>query len=203
MTTRTHYTTRTEAIQHEIITAIESDGSTKAAEYDIDTIASITIAQDEQGYYCCVTADEFWLIVSENLICHIPIREARRDARKARDMYLSGAATFIADTASQQIRAGYELKPANAGTASSLYITYVPRPDGDVYLAHCSVCERANRDSTEYDHWAGDIMSALAWILRHGLEHFPPTESTEPLIPTGTPTQDEYDAAMASPAVQA
>lgn len=57
------YTTRNEAIEHEIADALGEH----AADYDIEAIAERIIESrgDGTGFYCSVTADEFWGIVAE------------------------------------------------------------------------------------------------------------------------------------------
>jgi len=66
----TTYTTRDQAIQAEIIDAIEAGGIVKdaRAEYDIQALADKVLSTiDRDGhdslYYCCVELDEFWQIV--------------------------------------------------------------------------------------------------------------------------------------------
>ena len=61
------YTTRTEAIDHEIIEAIEA-GDANATEYNIDAIASQVIGDYEDGFALKVDESEFWGIVAENEI---------------------------------------------------------------------------------------------------------------------------------------
>ena len=64
------YSTRNEAIQNEIINAIEASGIAKASDYDIDAIAELTIEQfSDNGnvwYESTVEPDEFWSIVENN-----------------------------------------------------------------------------------------------------------------------------------------
>lgn len=63
------YTTRTEAIEFEIIQAIEA-GDATADEFDIDAIADKTIEFDteRQRYYCAVEVEEFWTIVENHAL---------------------------------------------------------------------------------------------------------------------------------------
>lgn len=61
------YTTRTEAIDREIIEPIEAAGSPvqdAAAEYNIDAIADAVLDDHAHGYACKVTAEQFWEIVA-------------------------------------------------------------------------------------------------------------------------------------------
>ena len=59
--TRT-YTTRTEAIQAEIITPLAGH----EADYDIDAIADETLGDYENGYAAQVTDEAFWEIVAKH-----------------------------------------------------------------------------------------------------------------------------------------
>lgn len=66
------YTTRTEAIQREIIDPIEA-GDATASEFDIDAIADevIVSAGSIRGnplYECSVTPEEFWQIVERHAL---------------------------------------------------------------------------------------------------------------------------------------
>ena len=61
----TTYTTRTDAIQAEIIDAIEA-GEATAAEFNIEAIADAVLGDYGQGYGCIVSEDELWTIVAEN-----------------------------------------------------------------------------------------------------------------------------------------
>ena len=61
------YTTRNEAINYEIIAAIESDGA-HSDQYDIDAIADRVLGGYEEGYALMVDTDEFWDIVVANEI---------------------------------------------------------------------------------------------------------------------------------------
>ena len=61
------YSTRTEAIEREIIEAIEA-GDAKAEDYNIDAIADVVIGSYEDGYALKVDESEFWGIVSDNAI---------------------------------------------------------------------------------------------------------------------------------------
>ena len=56
------YTTRTEAIQREIIDPINS-GDANATEFNIDAIADEVIDCENGAYYCTVDPDEFWEVV--------------------------------------------------------------------------------------------------------------------------------------------
>ena len=60
------YTTRTDAIQAEVIDPIEaSDAVTDAAaEYDIAAIADEVLGSYSQGFACHVTPEQFWDIVA-------------------------------------------------------------------------------------------------------------------------------------------
>lgn len=62
------YTTRTDAIHHQIITPIEATGVVQdaAAEFDVDAIAHAVLAGPADGYTQTVTADEFWDVVSKH-----------------------------------------------------------------------------------------------------------------------------------------
>lgn len=59
------YSTRTEAIQHEIIDVIEA-GDATAAEFDIEAIADQVLADYDDGYAVKVDSDEFWQIVADH-----------------------------------------------------------------------------------------------------------------------------------------
>lgn len=59
------YATRDEAIQREIIDAIEA-GEATAAEFDIDAIAAEVLGDYSEGYAQQVDADEFWQIVARH-----------------------------------------------------------------------------------------------------------------------------------------
>lgn len=59
------YTTRTEAIEYEIIKAIDADYA-NANEYNIYAIADQVIGEYEDGYARKVNEDEFWEIVEDN-----------------------------------------------------------------------------------------------------------------------------------------
>lgn len=61
----TTYTTRNEAIQTEIVAAIDADDG-DATDYNIDAIADAVLGDHHQGYACQVDADEFWEVVMEN-----------------------------------------------------------------------------------------------------------------------------------------
>ena len=64
----TRYTTRTEAIDREIIEAIEATGVVEDAhaEFDIDAIADEVLGDYEDGYALTVTTDEFWDAVAKH-----------------------------------------------------------------------------------------------------------------------------------------
>lgn len=59
------YTTRTEAIDREIIEPIAA-GDASAAEYDIDAIADAVLGDHAAGYACQVTPEQFWAVVAEH-----------------------------------------------------------------------------------------------------------------------------------------
>ena len=59
------YSTRTEAIQREIVEPIEA-GDANAAEFDIDAIADQVIGDYSDGFTLLVDTDEFWEIVAEH-----------------------------------------------------------------------------------------------------------------------------------------
>ena len=59
------YTTRTEAIECEIIEVIEAGDATRN-EYDIDAIADVVLGDYEDGYALKVGESEFWEIIEEN-----------------------------------------------------------------------------------------------------------------------------------------
>ena len=61
------YSTRTEAIEREIIEAIEA-GDAKAEDYNIDAIADVVIGSYEDGYALKVDESEFYGIVADNEI---------------------------------------------------------------------------------------------------------------------------------------
>ena len=63
----TTYTTRTEAIQSEIIDPINS-GEADARDYDIENIALQVLGGYEEGYALEVTPDEFWQIVEDEAL---------------------------------------------------------------------------------------------------------------------------------------
>jgi len=68
MTNTTIYTTRDEAIQHEIIDPIEASGEVADARtaYDVDAIADEVLGDHAAGYAPKVDADEFWRIVERH-----------------------------------------------------------------------------------------------------------------------------------------
>ncbi|MDO5619309.1 hypothetical protein [Kocuria sp.] len=58
------YTTRTEAIDREIIEALEAGAVEDArAEYDVDAIADDVLGGHEDGYALMVSEADFWTIV--------------------------------------------------------------------------------------------------------------------------------------------
>ena len=59
------YTTRTEAIEREIIEVIKA-GEVVSEEYNIEAIADAVIGDFEDGYAIKVDETEFWEIVAEN-----------------------------------------------------------------------------------------------------------------------------------------
>lgn len=61
----TRYSTRTEAIQREIIEPIEA-GDASRDEYDIDGIADAILGSYEDGYEIHVDSDEFWSVVEQH-----------------------------------------------------------------------------------------------------------------------------------------
>ena len=61
------YTNRNEAINREIIEAIEAGDATRE-EYDIDAIADAVLGDYEDGFSVKVDETEFWNIVAENEI---------------------------------------------------------------------------------------------------------------------------------------
>nr|DAU86728.1 MAG TPA: hypothetical protein [Caudoviricetes sp.] len=61
------YSTRADAIEREIIEAIEA-GDAKAEDYNIDVIADVVIGSYEDGYALKVDESEFWGIVADNEI---------------------------------------------------------------------------------------------------------------------------------------
>lgn len=61
----TRYTTRTEAIECEIIAPIAA-GDASAAEYDINAIADEVLGDHAAGYACQVTPEQFWAVVAEH-----------------------------------------------------------------------------------------------------------------------------------------
>lgn len=63
----TTYTTRTEAIQREIIDPINS-GEADARDYDIENIALQVLGGHEEGYALEVETDEFWQIVEDEAL---------------------------------------------------------------------------------------------------------------------------------------
>lgn len=62
------YSTRTEAVQAEIIEPIEAGGAVEDAyaEYDIDAIEDQVLADHISGYALKVTPEEFWQIVEKH-----------------------------------------------------------------------------------------------------------------------------------------
>ena len=68
----TTYSTREEAIEREIVDAIEATGEATRDEYDIDAIADETLEAGDFGtngsyaYRSAVDADEFWTIVAKH-----------------------------------------------------------------------------------------------------------------------------------------
>lgn len=59
------YTTREEAIEREIIAAIEA-GDADSEDYDIDAIADAVIGDYEDGYALKVDEATFWSNVADN-----------------------------------------------------------------------------------------------------------------------------------------
>jgi hypothetical protein len=64
MATKTTYTTRNEAIEREIIAAIEA-GDASASEYDIEAIADAVLGDYSDGYTVREDVD-FWAVVAES-----------------------------------------------------------------------------------------------------------------------------------------
>lgn len=64
------YTTRTEAVQAEIIDPIEAGGAVEDAyaEYDIDAIEDQVLADHLSGYALKVSVEEFWKIVEDHAL---------------------------------------------------------------------------------------------------------------------------------------
>ena len=58
----THYTTRDDAIFYEIVEPLGEF----AEVHRVDAIAESVIFHDERGYYCGVSAVEFWDLVTMN-----------------------------------------------------------------------------------------------------------------------------------------
>ena len=65
--TKTIYTSRSNAIEFEIIDAIEASGIDIASrnEYDIDAIASEVLGDYAEGYALKVDTETFWTIVAD------------------------------------------------------------------------------------------------------------------------------------------
>lgn len=61
------YTNRNEAINREIVEAIEA-GDASAEDYNIDVIADAVLGDYEDGFSVKVDETEFWNIVAENEI---------------------------------------------------------------------------------------------------------------------------------------
>lgn len=61
------YTNRNEAINREIVEAIEA-GDASAENYNIDEIADAVLGDYEDGFSVKVDENEFWNIVAENEI---------------------------------------------------------------------------------------------------------------------------------------
>lgn len=61
------YTTRTEAIEHEIIEVINA-GDANANDYNVEVIADLVIGDYEDGYALKVDESDFWSIVADNEI---------------------------------------------------------------------------------------------------------------------------------------
>lgn len=61
------YTTRTEAIEREIIEVINA-GDANANDYNVEAIAVLVIGDYEDGYALKVDESEFWSIVADNEI---------------------------------------------------------------------------------------------------------------------------------------
>lgn len=61
----TTYTTRNEAVEREIVAAIEANGDT-ADGFDIDAIAEKVLGGHDEGYAPIVDTDEFWRVVAAN-----------------------------------------------------------------------------------------------------------------------------------------
>lgn len=66
----TRYSTRTDAVQAEIIDPIEASGIVENAweSFDIHAIEDRVLADALNGYAIKVDAEEFWAIVEENAI---------------------------------------------------------------------------------------------------------------------------------------
>jgi len=65
-----YYTTRDEAIEREIIAAIEAGGVAGRDEYDVDAIADEVLGGFEDGYAVKVDDDEFWQAVERHELGH-------------------------------------------------------------------------------------------------------------------------------------
>lgn len=61
------YTTRTEAIEREIIEVINA-GDANANDYNVEAIADLVIGDYEDGYALKVDESDFWSIVADNEI---------------------------------------------------------------------------------------------------------------------------------------
>lgn len=61
------YTTRTEAIEREIIEVINA-GDANANDYNVEVIADLVIGDYEDGYALRVNESDFWSIVADNEI---------------------------------------------------------------------------------------------------------------------------------------
>ena len=61
------YTTRTEAIEREIIETINA-GDANANDYNVEAIADLVIGDYEDGYVLKVNESDFWSIVADNEI---------------------------------------------------------------------------------------------------------------------------------------
>lgn len=61
------YTTRTEAIEREII-EVTNAGDANANDYNIEAIADLVIGDYEDGYALNVDESDFWGIVADNEI---------------------------------------------------------------------------------------------------------------------------------------
>jgi len=79
----TTYTTRDEAVEREIVAAIEAAGPdvARAEDFDVDAIAREVLSTDERGrWYLAVDSDEFWRSVEAHATYRVEVADEAVDA---------------------------------------------------------------------------------------------------------------------------